>query len=715
MTNDLFSTSNNIDLISLTDRILKQLDDFVPENKLEQFCEDLKTVINFHDHQYYVKADSLITDYDYDRLFKKLKEIEEENPNLITADSPTQRVAKGLNQEFPTVQHLVPMMSLENSYNITDLEDFDTQVKKALSENTTVEYIAEPKFDGSSIALVYENDQLVRAATRGNGIEGDEITPNAKAIKSIPLKANFSQFGIYKIEVRGEVLLELAMLEKMNNERRKQNEILRAENKKELELYKNSRNTAAGSLRLKDSAEVAARKLDAVIYQIGYAEDKEGKEVTDIFKSHNKNLDVLSQLGFKTPFLERGIFTSIEEVENFCKYWENKRDSYHFDIDGMVIKVNSIHQQQLVGKTSHHPKWAVAYKFKAKQATSTLLHVDFQVGRTGAITPVAKIEPVQLMGVEISSISLHNEDFILDKDIRLKDTVIVERAGDVIPYIVGSVKERRSGNEQKIHFPTECPSCEHHLVKPMDESVWRCINPNCPAQLEEHLIHFVSKSAMDIFGFGEENVRTFIRENIIRDITSIYEIDYDKVRQLEGWKEKSIQNLKEGIEASKQNELYRLIVGLSIRHVGSTTAKMLAKKVDKLTDFQHWTQEQYNELEDVGPKVAQSLYQFFTDKENIDLIESLSTLGVNIYKTEAVLASNKLEGKTFLCTGTFPKFSRDDIKAMIEKNGGKNLSAVSANLDYLIAGEKAGSKLAKAQKTPTIQVISEEDFLKMIE
>lgn len=703
------------DLISLTEQLLKKLDDFIPESELEQFCEYLKTIINFHDHNYYVKTDSIITDYDYDRLFKKLKSVEEENPNLITADSPTQRVAKGLNQEFPTVQHLVPMMSLENSYNITDLEDFDTQVKKALSENTLVEYIAEPKFDGSSIALVYENDQLVRAATRGNGIEGDEITPNAKAIKSIPLKANFSQFGIYKIEVRGEVLLEVAMLEKMNAERKKQNEVLRAENKKELELYKNARNTAAGSLRLKDSAEVAARKLDAIIYQIGYAEDKNGKDVTNIFESHNKNLEVLAQLGFKTPFQDRGIFTDINEVEEFCKLWENKRDAYHFDIDGMVIKVNSIHQQQLVGKTSHHPKWAVAYKFKAKQATSKLLHVDFQIGRTGAITPVAKIEPVQLVGVEISSISLHNEDFILDKDIRLNDTVIVERAGDVIPYIVGSIKERRNGSEIKIAFPTTCPSCEHHLVKPMDESVWRCINPNCPAQLEEHLIHFVSKGAMDIFGFGEENVRTFIKENIIRDITSIYQIDYEKVRTIEGWKEKSIQNLKDGIEASKQNELYRLIVGLSIRHVGGTTAKMLAKKVDKLTDFQYWTQEQYSELEDVGPKVAQSLFQFFTDEDNIALIESLSTLGVNIYKTEAILASNKLEGKTFLCTGTFPKFSRDDIKLMIEKNGGKNLSAVSANLDYLIAGEKAGGKLAKAQKIPTIQIIDEEVFLKMIE
>lgn len=702
-------------LISLTEKLLKKADDFIPEAELEQFCEDLKTVINFHDHHYYIKADSVISDYDYDRLFRKLKAIEEENPNLITADSPTQRVAKGLNKEFPTVQHLVPMMSLENSYNITDLEDFDTQVKKALPENTIVEYIAEPKFDGSSIALVYENDKLVRAATRGNGIEGDEITPNAKAIRSIPLKADFSRFGIHKIEVRGEVLLEIAMLEKLNTERKKQNEVLRAENKKELELYKNARNTAAGSLRLKDSAEVAARKLDAIIYQIGYAEDKNGKDITNIFESHNKNLEILSQLGFKTPFQEKGIFSDINEVENFCKYWENKRDSYHFDIDGMVIKVNSIHQQQLIGKTSHHPKWAVAYKFKAKQATSRLLHVDFQVGRTGAITPVAKIEPVQLMGVEISSISLHNEDFILDKDIQLNDVVIVERAGDVIPYIVGSIKERRNGNEQKIEFPKNCPSCSHHLVKPMDESVWRCINPNCPAQLEEHLIHFVSKQAMDIFGFGEENVRTFIKENIIQDIASIYQIDYEKVSRLDGWKQKSIQNLKDGIEASKQNELYRLIVGLSIRHVGSTTAKMLAKKVEKLTDFQYWTQEQYNELEDIGPKVTQSLFQFFTDAENIALIEQLASLGVNILKTEEILTSSKLEGKTFLCTGTFPLYSRDDIKAMIEKNGGKNLSAVSANLNFLIAGEKAGSKLAKAQKIPTIQIIDENEFLKMIQ
>ena len=714
MTNEPPSNDNK-ELLSRTELLLKKLDDFIPENEIEQFCEDLKTVINFYDHNYYVKTDSLITDYDYDRLFKKLKEIEADNPNLITEDSPTQRVAKGLNKDFPTVQHLVPMMSLENSYNLTDLEDFDTQVKKVLSENTTIEYIAEPKFDGSSIALVYENDKLVRAATRGNGVEGDEITSNAKAIKSIPLKANFSQFGIHKIEVRGEVLMELAMLQKLNEERKRKNEILRAENKKELEPYKNSRNTAAGSLRLKDSAEVASRKLDAVIYQIGYAEDATGKEVTDIFKSHNKNLETLSQLGFKTPSQDRGLFTSIGDVENFCKHWENKRDSYHFDIDGMVIKVNSIQQQQLIGKTSHHPKWAVAYKFKAKQATSVLRKVDFQIGRTGAITPVAKIDPVQLVGVEITSISLHNEDFILDKDIRLNDTVIVERAGDVIPYIVGPVKERRTGNEYKIKFPQVCPSCKHHLVKPMDESIWRCINPNCPAQLEEHLIHFVSKQAMEISGLGEEIIRTFIREDVICDFTSIYQIDYEKVKALEGWKEKSVQNLKESIETSKQNELYRLIVGLGIRHIGSTTAKLIAKKVDKLTDFESWSEEQYMDLEDIGPKVAQSLFQFFTDKENIDLLKQLKKLGVNINKTEEALASNKLEGKTFLFTGTMTRFSRDEAKILVEKNGGKNLNAVSPNLDYLIAGEKAGSKLANAQKISNIKVIDEDEFLRMIE
>ena len=319
------------------------------------------------------------------------------------------------------------------------------------------------------------------------------------------------------------------------------------------------------------------------------------------------------------------------------------------------------------------------------------------------------------MGVEISSISLHNEDFIIDKDIRINDTVIVERAGDVIPYIVGSLAERRTGNETKIQFPTHCPSCNHTLVKPIEESIWRCVNANCPAQIEEHLIHFVSKEAMNIFGFGEENVRTFVNQNLITDIPSIYKIDYDKVSTIEGWKTKSIQNLKDGIEQSKQNENWRLLVGLGVRHIGVTTAKMLAKQVDNLMDFSEWNEEQFLQLEDVGPKVALALQQFFADEENKNLLNQLQKLGLNLSKTETVLASNKLEGKTFLCTGTFPLNSRDDIKKMVENNGGKNLSAVSANLDYLIAGEKAGSKLTKAQKIDSIKIIDENEFLKMIE
>lgn len=711
---DLFSAPEN-DMQRLTDKMLAQIDDLISDKNAEEFIENLKKVIQYHDKKYYVDASSLITDYDYDRLFKRLKETEQLYPNLITPDSPTQRVAKGLNTEFPTVAHLVPMLSLENSYNLDDLLDFERKVNEGSTAQSKIEYVCEPKFDGSSIALVYENNKLIRAATRGNGAEGDEITANAKAIKSVPLQADFASLGIRKIEVRGEVLLELSILDNLNEERKKQNIQLKADGKKEVELYKNARNTAAGSLRLKDPKEVADRKLTAVIYQIGYAEDKDGNNVTDIFNTHLKNIQVLQQLGFKTPADVMQLCGTIYDVEEYCKKWENKRDSYLFDIDGVVVKVNSLQLQQAIGRTSHHPKWAVAFKFKAKQASSVLRKVEFQVGRTGAITPVAKIDPVQLMGVEISSISLHNEDFIEEKNIRLNDVVIVERAGDVIPYIVGSIVERRDGTQQRIDFPRACPSCNDTLIKPLEETVWRCINAQCPAQLEEHLIHFVSKQAMEISGLGEEIIRTFLREKIITDIPSIYEIDYAKVRTLEGWKDKSVQNLKDGIEQSKSSDLYRLIVGLGIRHVGSTTAKMLAKQVSKLTDFSAWNEGQFMHLEDVGPKVAQSVYCYFQDEENIAMLHKLETLGVNITQTEMVLYSKKLEGRTFLCTGSFTKYSRDEMKILVEKNGGKNLSAVSANLDYLIVGEKAGSKLAKAQKIPSITIIDEFEFLKLLE
>lgn len=715
MAPDLFSSAEHNHMLAQTDDLLERVGSHVTEQEAGKLIEQLKEVIRFHDKKYYTESTNIITDFQYDQLFAWLKSLEEDYPTYVSSDSPTRRVADVLNEGFKTIRHLVPMLSLENTYNPEDLYRFDRRIRDGLPAGASALYAVEPKFDGSSIALVYENDMLVRAATRGNGMEGDDITANARTIKSIPLKVPFSREGIARIEVRGEAIIELAAFEQMNRERLLQNEQLRMEGKKELEPFKNARNTAAGSLRLKDPAEVAQRRLDVIIYQIGYAEDKEGRDITNQIKnSHAANLTLLEQLGFRTPGDALKIFSHVDEVFGYCMEWQEKRDRYPIDIDGMVIKLDDIRQQQLLGSTSHHPKWAAAFKFKARQATSILRKVEYQVGRTGAVTPVAKIEPVQLMGVEITSISLHNEDFILEKDIRLGDTVIVERAGDVIPYIVGMVPERRKGVEVNIEFPSECPSCGHHLIKPAEESVWRCIFPDCPAQVEERLIHFVSVNAMDIQGLGEEIIRTFLRMGIISTISDIYQLDYGRIRALEGWKDKSVNNLRESIEQSKQNELWRLITGLGIRHVGNVTAKQLATEVEYLTDYEHWSLEDFMELKDVGPKVAASLHAFFSDTHNMALVRHLADLGVNIKRTEVQLASDKLNGKTFLFTGTLPSLSRDQGKDMVEANGGKVLSGVSANLDYLVVGEKAGSKLAKAQKIPSIQIIDEAQFLELI-
>jgi DNA ligase (NAD+) len=707
---------NQEECLQLSNQLLKGDFEIPKESDAELLATQLRSVINFHDQIYYVQSNSIITDYEYDQLFAWLKLIESNYPEFITPNSPTQKVANGLNNDFQTVTHLKPMMSLENSYNAEDLADFEKRITDAIATRNTIQYTVEPKYDGSSIALVYENDIFVRAATRGNGNEGDEITQNAKSIKSIPLKANFSQFGIRKIEVRGEVIINSANFELLLNERNELNKSLKLAGKKTLELFKNPRNTAAGALRMKDPKEVAARKLDAIIYNIGYMEDMDGKEFSHpAFQSQYGNMDKLHDLGFKTPEAERGKFYTIEAAAAFCLSWENQRASFPIEIDGMVVKVDDILQQTIIGKTTHHPKWAIAYKFKAQQAFSILRKIDYQVGRTGAITPVAKIDPVQLAGVEISSISLHNEEFINEKNILLGDTVIIERAGDVIPYIAGALFEKRNGSEINIQFPTQCPSCNHHLVKPIEESIWRCINPNCPAQLEERLIHFGSKNCMEITGLGEEIVKKFVAEKIIQNFTDIFDLDYEKIRKLEGWKDKSVENLKQSISQAKQQPLWRLIAALGIRHVGTNTAKQLEKQVQKLQDLQDWEIEKLTELEDIGPKVAQSIFEFFNDEENIQLLNKLEELGVNLSNISSSLKlSALLEGKTFLFTGTLNKMSRDDAKELVEKHGGKNLSGISANLHYLIAGEKAGGKLTKAQKIPSIQIIDEDTFLNMI-
>jgi DNA ligase (NAD+) len=673
----------------------------------EKTAGQLRDIIRYHDWRYYVLNEPVITDFDYDTLFTRLKRLEAKHPEFITEDSPTQRVARGLSEDMKPVSHLVSMLSLDNSYNTEDLYEFDKRVK-AITGRSAVEYCTEPKFDGSSIALVYENDWLVRAATRGDGAMGEDITNNAKALASIPLRAPFSKYGIHRIEIRGEVIIQRSVFARMNEERKAKGE----------KLFQNARNTAAGSLRIKNPNEARARNLEAILYHISFAEDAAGKNLlAEALESYFHTIEILHQCGFKTPIGQMKVCSDINEVEQFIHSWEEKRHTFNIDTDGMVVKVNSLKQQRQCGATAHHPRWAIAYKFQAKQAQSKLLKVEFQVGRTGAVTPVAKIEPVALAGVTISSISLHNEEFIREKDIRLNDTVIVERAGEVIPYIIGVVPDLRTGDEKEIRFPRTCPSCHSSLVKLEEEAVWRCDNVDCPTQTEERAIHFVSKDAMDIDGLGSATVIDFINRRFIKSIEDIYRLPYDQILLLEGWKEKSVSNLKNGIEDSKNRPLWRLLNALGIRHVGVTTSKDIAGHIKSIFDLQTMSLEEFKNIEGIGPKVAESVFDFFRNEKNIHLLHELKTLGVNTENRaeDARTKNNKLEGKTFLFTGSLQQFSRDRAKQLVEENGGKLLSAVSANLNYLVVGEAAGSKLAKAKKIPSIQVLSEEEFLKMVD
>lgn len=674
--------------------------------KKEGSAEELRKVLRFHEYRYYILNDPLISDSEYDSLYKKLEKFEKENPSIITPDSPTQRVGSSLNTDFVTVPHLVSMLSLENSYNADDLLGWNNRLK-TLTDNQKFTLSAEPKYDGASISLIYENDMLVRGATRGDGSAGDDITTNIRQIGSIPLSAKFSDYGIKKIEIRGEVLLNKENFKKYNL----------ALGEEGFAPLANPRNAAAGSLRMKDPAAVRKRKLEAILYHVSFIElnEKGLKKYPEELITHSGILQMLSGCGFRTPVNEKKLFTHIEDVVKFCHQFENRRDELPYEIDGIVVKVNEIEIQQHVGSTTHHPRWAIAYKFKARQATSKLRDVEFQVGRTGSITPVAKIEPVPIGGVTVTSVSLFNEGVIEEKDLRLGDTVIVERAGDVIPYIVKPLTELRTGEEQRILFPKNCPVCNDELVKPEGEAVWRCVNINCPAQVVERIMHFASKDAMDIKTFGQASVRRFFDLGLIKNIPSVYCIDFQKVASLEGFKQKSVDNLRSAIENSKRQPLHRLIYGLGIRYVGETTAKTLAKSVDTIFDLKEYSLEDLQQLHDIGTKVAESIFDFFHNEDNIKMLESLSTQELNMKGDKSQPLNGKLSGLTFLFTGTLPNLKRSEAEKLAEVNGGKLLSSVSANLNYLIAGESAGSKLVKAQKIKSIKIISEQDFLNLIQ
>ena len=666
----------------------------------------LKDVLRFHEYRYYVENEPLIADAEYDLLYKQLQKYESEDPSLITPDSPTQRVGKGMIKDFPKSQHLVPMLSLENSYDAADLLDWDRKIRE-LSGLHEIEYSIEPKFDGASISLLYEDDLLVRGITRGDGETGDDVTPNIRQIKTIPLSASFSKYGIQQIEIRGEVLMNKNNFKKFNDKLAEEG----------LPPLANPRNAAAGTLRMKDTAEVSRRKLEGFLYHVSYTYSKKeeaGKPNKPEPDTHAGMLEMLWELGFRSPKKEMKVVSGIQHVIDIVLAAEAKRDELPYEIDGMVIKVNDIALQEKLGITSHHPRWAIAFKFKARQATSRLLSVGFQVGRTGAVTPVARIEPVHVGGVTVSSISIHNEDYIKEKDLKLGDTILIERSGDVIPQIVKSLHELRDGSEVDIKFPVKCPVCHDKLYKTADEAVWRCINASCEAQVVERIIHFVSKDAMDIRSFGEANVRRFYEMHLLKDIPGIYTLDSDALKKLEGFGKKSISNLEEAIENSKSQPLHRLIYGLGIRYVGETTAKTLAQSVKNIFDFTHYTVEQLLQLSDVGVKVAGSIYEFFLNKDNQQMLRKLESLGVQMEKHQTVISEGNLSGQTFLFTGTLHMLKRHEAEEAIEKNGGKVLSGVSSKLNYLIAGEDAGSKLEKAKKIPGIKIISEEDFLKLI-
>ncbi|TVR80685.1 MAG: NAD-dependent DNA ligase LigA [Saprospirales bacterium] len=710
----MYSKQEEMEILNSTENLLKIAEDS-GRNFTREELSDLVEVLRYHEWKYYVKNDPAITDREYDILYKMLERWETEKPGWQLEDSPTKRVGSDLSSNFSTVKHLVPMLSLGNSYNLEDLQNFSDQIGRILKneEKQDIAFASEPKYDGSSISLLYVEDRLVRAATRGNGAEGEEITSNVRTLKTVPLRVSFSKYGIHTAELRGEAMIRLDVFEKLNKEREQ----------KGMSLFANPRNAAAGGLRMKDPSEAASRGLEMIVYQIGYVADVEGNNLMENFGTHSETLELLDKLGFKSSYPDHKIHSDLEEMIAHFTKWEAKRSDYPFELDGMVVKVNDLSLQQKIGSTSHHPRWAIAYKFKARQATSRLLRVDYQVGKVGTITPVAKIQPVPLAGVTISSVSLHNEEFINSKDIRIGDRVLVERAGDVIPYIVKSLPEFRTGEEVPMRFPKYCPvndtDTEVPLIKMEEEAAWRCSKCVCGAQELQKMIFFVSKDAMDIAGLGKSLVERFFKNGMVRSIPDLYRLDYHAISKMEGFGQRSAQNLKKAIEDSKNRPLKRLLYALGIHHLGKRASSIIASEIEHIIDLKDWEEDKYLELRDIGPVVAKNIRSWFQIEDNLQMLIELEQLGLNMNSTADDKPTAKkegpLSGKTILFTGSLEKMSRKEAQTLAENAGAKNLSAVSSNLNILVAGAKAGSKLKKAQNIGTVQILSEEEFYSLIE
>ena len=660
-------------------------------DQAKERVEELVPLLKYYTQKYF-DDEQVVSDYEYDMLMRELKGIEAKYPKLIREDSPTQRVGASIKKGFAKVTHEVPLQSLQDVFTYEEIKDFDERMKKIAEENNTeLEYVVETKIDGLSAALEYKNGIFVRGATRGNGTVGEDVTENLKTIKSIPKKLNED----IDIIVRGEVFIGKAEFEKLNENRLMDEE----------EQFANARNAAAGSLRQLDSKITAKRPLDIYIFNVQKSDTKE-------FRTHSESLDYLENIGFNVNPI-RILCKNLDEVIKAIEKIGSRREKISFGIDGAVIKVNNLKLREIIGTTYKTPKWAIAYKYPPEKKETKLKEIAFQVGRTGAITPIAILEPVVVAGSKISKTTLHNEDFVKERDIKVGDTVIIQKAGDVIPEVIGVNKEKRTGEEKEFEMPKTCPVCGAQAVREEGEAIWHCIGIECPAKLSRGIIHFVSKDAMDITGLGEAIVEELINRELIQNIADIYKLKFEDIASLKKNGKKFAQNLIDAIETSKTRELYRLIAALGIKHVGVKLAKSLAKWYKTMDNLMTASIESLATKPDVGLITAQSIYDFFKEEQTIDLINKLKTYNVNMEYNEEQSEDNRFEGKTFVLTGTLENFTRDEASEIIEKFGGKTSGTVSKKTSYVLAGEEAGSKLTKAREIG-VTVITENEFQEMI-
>jgi DNA ligase (NAD+) len=662
---------------------------------VEQRINLLRDELNNHNYNYYVLDNATITDYDFDIKLKELEKLEQENPVFFDVNSPTQRVGGSITKNFNTLVHQNRMYSLDNSYSKDDLLDWEKRIQKMLG-TAEIEYTCELKFDGASINLTYNKGQFIKAVTRGDGFQGDEVTNNVKTIRSIPL--SIKEDFVKDFEMRGEIILPLDGFLKMNEERVENGE----------EEYRNPRNTASGSLKLQDSAEVAKRPLDCLLYQVVTSERK--------YKTHFESLSAARKVGFKVP-KSIALAKSIDEVFDFVNNWDSKRHTLPYETDGIVIKVNNLQQQEELGYTSKAPRWAIAYKFKAEQVSTLLNEITYQVGRTGAITPVANLVPVQLAGTTVKRASLHNADQIEKLDIREKDTVFVEKGGEIIPKIIAVDFTKRPEDSEPTKYATNCPECNTELVRTEGDAKHYCPNEfGCAPQITGRIQHFISRKAMDIDGLGGETVDLLRKEGLIKNYADLYDLTVEQVIPLERMAEKSAKNMIQGIEKSKEIPFEKVLFALGIRFVGETVAKKLAKHAKSIDNLMTATFEELIHVDEIGDRIAQSVIDFSSNSENIQLINRLKAVGVKLKVSAESLENqtDKLQGQVFVVSGVFHQMSRNELKKAIEDNGGKVSASISKKTNFIVAGDNMGpSKLTKAQDLG-IEIISEQDFIAKI-